>query len=159
MKTHHRCSLFLLLFLVPFAVLANESGGDSGGLLDFSWLGNLLQSIADYFYSFVEWVKDLFHELRLLFVNLPDFIERAFAYLIEWAVMLKVKFMLHSIEFAHSVAVHIIQSVNLDGLISSAMAKLPPDLRATFGALGIFKAITMMLEAVVTRFVLNIIGW
>jgi hypothetical protein len=134
--------IILLLLLLPLPALAAEDGG-----------------LLSFLSSFIDWVKDLIQYIYDLFLSLPQFVEDAFAYLIEWAILVKVVLMLHSIEFAHSVASGLIANIGLDTTIRNLAGALSPELSGAFGAIGIFKAINIVCEAVVTRFVLNTMGW
>lgn len=133
--------LFFIL-LLPLPALA----ADDGSLLGF-------------LSGFIDWVKDLIQYIYDLFLGFPQFVEDAFAFLIEWAILVKVTFMLHSIEFAHGIASSLVANIGLDSTIRNFAGALSPELKGAFGAIGIFKAINIICEAVVTRFVLNVMGW
>ncbi|WP_415721607.1 DUF2523 family protein [Photobacterium ganghwense] len=121
-----------------------EGGSDSGSAL------------SD---SLVTWFVGLINEFWAWFEHSPTFFERMFAYLIEFAVYVKFYLFLQTLEFAHGVAQALISNIGLDSLVSDAIGGLSSEHRQVFAAFGVLKAITIMMEAAVTRFVLNFMGW
>ncbi|WP_415721573.1 DUF2523 family protein [Photobacterium ganghwense] len=109
--------------------------------------------------SLITWFVGLTNEFWAWFEHSPTFFERMFAYLIEFAVYVKFYLFLQTLEFAHGVAQALITNIGLDSLVSDAIGGLSGEHRQVFAAFGVLKAITIMMEAAVTRFVLNFMGW
>lgn len=107
----------------------------------------------------VNWLVDLFNDMYEVVHHTPNFIERAFAYIIELYAYLQFYVALQTIEFAYGVAQALITNIGLDSLLSEAISKLSSEYQTTFRALGFLKAITIICEAAVVRFVLNFMGW
>ncbi|WP_053062588.1 DUF2523 family protein [Photobacterium aquae] len=122
------------------------SGGDGG---------NNLNS----YNALIDWAADVFNGIGAFIEHSPNFIERIFAYLIEFAVYVKFYLMLQTMEFAYGIAQALISNLGIDSLVSDAVSSLPAEQRGIFQAFGALRAITILLEAAVTRFVLNFMGW
>lgn len=121
------------------------SGGDGGNLNSYNAL--------------IDWAADVFNGIGAFIEHSPNFIERIFAYLIEFAVYVKFYLMLQTMEFAYGIAQALISNLGIDSLVSDAVSSLPAEQRGIFQAFGALRAITILLEAAVTRFVLNFMGW
>lgn len=134
--------LFLILGFVCFPVLA-ESQPESTVVSQES----------------VNWVVELFNDMYEVVHHTPTFIERAFAYIIEFYAYLQFYVALQTIEFAYGVAQALITNIGLDSLLTDAISRLPSEYHSTFQAFGFLKAITIICEAAVVRFVLNFMGW
>ncbi|ELB2763879.1 DUF2523 domain-containing protein [Vibrio alginolyticus] len=107
----------------------------------------------------VNWVVELFNDMYEVVHHTPTFIERAFAYIIELYAYLQFYVALQTVEFAYGVAQALITNIGLDSLLTDAISRLPSEYHSTFQALGFLKAITIICEAAVVRFVLNFMGW
>jgi len=107
----------------------------------------------------VNWFIELFNDIYEVLEHTPNFIEKIFAYIIEFTVYIKFYLMLHTLEFAYGVAQSLIVNIGLDSLIADSISNLPSDYRNTFQAMGFLKGITIICEAYAVRFVLNFMGW
>ncbi|MGD1334263.1 DUF2523 family protein [Vibrio harveyi] len=136
--------LFLILGFICFPVLAETQAQPESTLVS---------------QESVNWVVELFNDMYEVVHHTPSFIERAFAYIIELYAYLQFYIALQTIEFAYGVAQALITNIGLDSLLSDAINRLPAEYQSTFKALGFLKAITIICEAAVVRFVLNFMGW
>ena len=91
-------------------------------------------------------------------IDLPSFFERAFAYVIEYSVYLKFYFMLQSVEFAFGVAQSLISNLGLMDAINATFAGLSVEHRNILETYGAREGLTMIINAMMTRFVLNFMG-
>lgn len=92
-------------------------------------------------------------------VGFPDFIEKVFAYLIEFTIYLKFYFYLQSVEFAYGVAQQLSANMGVFELINSALAGLAPEQAAVLETFGFREGFTIIINALTTRFVLNFMGF
>ncbi|MBV7296617.1 DUF2523 family protein [Enterovibrio paralichthyis] len=134
-----------VLFLALFAVAPYSFADD--------------QSVVTYFTDAYDWIVNVLEEISAFITGIPDFIERSVAYMIEASVLIKVKMMIHTVDFAYGVAQHILVDLSIDSLLRRAISSLPSEYQGLFGAVGLFKAINIIIEAAVTRFVLKVLGW
>lgn len=107
----------------------------------------------------IQWFVDSFNDVFEVVEHTPNFIERVFAYIIEYYVYLKFYFALESLKFSYGVAQALITNVGLDTLITTAVERLSPQHQSILQAFGFLRAITIICEAAVLRFVLNFMGW
>lgn len=136
--------LFLVLGIICFPVLADASVQQESTLVS---------------QESVNWVVELYNDMYEVIEHTPSFIERAFAYVIEYYLYLQFYVALNMVEFGYGVAKALISNVGLDSLISDAINSLPSEYQTTFRAFGFLKALSMICEAAVVRFVLNFMGW
>lgn len=108
-------------------------------------------SIIGYFVDVGEYVGDFFSYA-------PTFIEQMFAYIIEYCVIIKLKLQLESIQFAYGVALSLMQNLSLDSLLNDAFSGLSSQQKGLMNQYGIFVGLTRIVEAMVTRFVLDFMG-
>lgn len=121
--------------------------------------GSLAETVPNQNQEAFDWFVIFFNDIYEVVEGTPSFIERSFAYFIEFAVYLKFLFMLETLDFAYGVAQSLIINIGLDSLISDAVSRLPAEYRGTFQAMGLLKSITMLCEAWMVRFVMNFMGW
>lgn len=107
----------------------------------------------------IQWAVDSFNDIFEVVEHTPNFIERMFAYLIEFYIYLKWYFNLEMLKFAYGVSQSLISNIGLDSLISNAVDRLSPEYQNILQAFGMLRAISLICEAAVLRFVLNFMGW
>ena len=90
--------------------------------------------------------------------GLPSFFEKAFAYVIEYSIYIKYYFWLQSVDFAFGVAQSLISNLGLMDAINAAFANLLPSQRNILETYGAREGLTMIINAMMTRFVLNFMG-
>ncbi|HFQ4956320.1 TPA: DUF2523 family protein [Vibrio vulnificus] len=107
----------------------------------------------------IQWAVDSFNDIFEVVEHTPNFIERMFAYLIEFSIYIKWYFNLEMLKFAYGVSQALISNIGLDSLISNAVDRLSPEYQNILQAFGMLRAISLICEAAVLRFVLNFMGW
>jgi len=110
------------------------------------------------FSGFFEDVASFFNGIWFfLTVEIPTAITNFFVWLISWLIFLKYTMFLHAIEFASQIATSFLDLVELNSMINLAVADLPSDVRSVLVDVGFFEGLTILIEAVITRFVYNMI--
>jgi len=110
--------------------------------------------------GFIDWFTGSFNELSDFFTkSVPSMIQRALAYFIEWAVYLKFYLWLGTIKFAYGIAQNIANDLMVFQYLSTAVASLPPDLQFTLNSWNVPNCINLVVNAYITRFVLDFMGW
>lgn len=132
--------LFIILLFFPVVTFAAAPGAGQ----DWSF-GAFFSSVYEFFSD----VHDFF------FTEVPGLFERAYAYFFEYYILLKIKAMIWSIDFSVGVAKVILSDIGLVSALQNAFDALPQNLYAAFTQLGIPRALNMILEAVITRFVMR----
>lgn len=89
--------------------------------------------------------------------DIPNFIERAWAFVGVWAVKLYFELKLESIKLAWFIAKEIIESFQVGSQIASLANALPNDIKAALVDSRFFDGLNIYLNALVTRFILRII--
>lgn len=138
-----KLKLFLCLFLFSMPALAAD---------DSHWYSFILE--------FFDWIKDIIADFTATFFDgIAAFIHRAMAYFIIYSVKVKLFLFLQSLEFAYSIAQEISKTLNLFGYLSEALASLPPNIKYMMNLWGIPNCLNIVMNAYVTRFVMNFMGW
>lgn len=123
--------ILLVVFLLIFPSVAFASGdGFFGGVFTF---------FEDFWY--------------FITVSIPSAVDNFFVYLATYALYLKFYFIKESLEFSHSVAVGFLDMVNIRDVVHNATGALPADLKQVASDIGFFEALTLVVEAMITRFV------
>jgi hypothetical protein len=134
--------LFLLLLSAP-AFAADDTSHWYGFILDF-----------------FNWIKDVIANFVSTFLDgLLATLHRALAYFIEWAVVVKLKLWLSGAEFAYGVAQEIADDLNLSGYLMEAVSSLPSDLKYVLNLWGVPNCLNIIMNAYLTKFVMNFMGW
>ncbi|KZN58413.1 hypothetical protein N474_25525 [Pseudoalteromonas luteoviolacea CPMOR-2] len=132
-----KTKLFIITFftLMSFSVLANSYTGFDG------WLDMMSDFITD-FWAFFD-------------TDIPEFIIRFYAWLIEWVVLASLKLELEMIKFSWLVAKQILENFNVTSQVSSALSALPADVRAAVADMRALDAFNIIINAYVTRYVMR----
>lgn len=101
---------------------------------------------------------DSLDDVYSVVIGVPSFLEEMFAYLIEYTVYIKFYFYLQSVEFAYGVAQSLVSNLGLMDLVNAAFADLSPQHRNILETYGAREGIVMIVNSMVTRFVLNFMG-
>jgi hypothetical protein len=86
------------------------------------------------------------------------FFSKFFAEALKWMLLAKVQFLVFIIPLLWSVAKEFLASLHLSELLASAWSSLDPSVTSFAAYLRIPEAISMMLSAHVTRFLMRMIG-
>lgn len=131
--------IVFIVFFVSFSAFANTEtvGGISGF---FSQVMYYLHSIADFF-----------------LVDLPNTIQNFLVYVSAWLLKQKLEAILWSIEFSMSVASSFLDMLSFGEVVNSLVGRLPNDVKAVATQFAVFEALTMLIEAGITRYVYGMI--
>jgi len=129
-----RYLILLSVFFVPSAFAADFAL--------FTAIGEIMESI---------WV--------FFTVDIPHFINRLFVYLVKFFVFLKFNALIASTEFAYSVAKLMLEQLTLSDVINNSIGNLNSDIVQTLIDVNFFSGAQLIIEAFVTRYVLDILGW
>lgn len=136
-----KLTLFTMLFL-SFSALA-----DTPRLGDDWSFGSFFTTVEHTFRFVIDFIT----------VDIPNFIDRFFAYLVEFIVLMKVTLLIYSAEAAFSVAKLILSDLGFIQLIEQFAGGIPPDIRNAAVQMKIFQAFNLIVEAYVARLVLSIL--
>ncbi|MGE6185028.1 DUF2523 family protein [Aeromonas media] len=127
--------LVLCLMLFPAIAMADDSS-----FLDY--IGNRLNDIH---YTVTEEVPGLFHRFT--------------AWGIEFYTLCVITAKLEMLKFAYLVAKQITTDINLSGYLLTSISQLPPGVKWALEQLNFVNGLNLIINAYVTRFVLNFMGW
>ncbi|PHR81624.1 MAG: hypothetical protein COA59_15590 [Colwellia sp.] len=127
-------TLIIFLFL-PFSTFAavETVGGISGF---FSQVMNYLHSIADFFLN----------DIPLAIVNFQ-------VYVFAWLLKYKLESTLWAINQSMSIATTFLGLISYTELLNTLVSHLPNDVKAVAGSIGIFQALSIIIEAYITKFI------
>lgn len=129
--------IFLLLILLPCFAFADTYTGEQG----------VAQMQGDFFTDFWGFFE----------TDVPNFIDRFWAYVTVWAVKFYFEMKLESIKFAWFIAKEILESFQVGSQIASLANALPQDVKAALVDSRFFDGLNIYLNALVTRFILRIV--
>lgn len=135
-----RLFIFALLMVTPLFAFA--SSPDHGGVWSF---GHFFSEVARYGSDISDFI----------FIEVPDLAHRAYAYMVAFYIYVKIQVTIESLQFAVGVAKVIMSDMGVISGIDNAFNLLPNDTHALLGNYGIIRALNIMIEAVITRFVFN----
>jgi len=111
-------------------------------------------------FDFIAIIGSIFESIWIFIsVDIPNFFNRLLAYIIKYTVLLKFNTLIHTTEFAYSIATDILQTLNLTQIINASIGRLDSDLVQTLINIRFFDAAQLIIEACLTRFILNMMGW
>lgn len=111
-------------------------------------------------FEFISTIGSIFESIWVFIsVDIPAFFGRVFAYIIKYVVLLKFTTLIHTTEFAYSIAIEVMQSLNITQLINSSIGRLDSDIVQTLIDIRFFDSAQLVIEALLTRFILDMMGW
>lgn len=125
----------ICLMLFPAIAMADDSS-----FLDY--IGNRLNDIH---YTVTEEVPGLFHRFT--------------AWGIEFYTLCVITAKLEMLKFAYLVAKQITTDINLSGYLLSSISQLPSSVKWALEQLNFVNGLNLIINAYITRFVLNFMGW
>lgn len=138
-----KLKLFICLMILSAPALAAD---------DTSWYSGI--------FDFFDWIADAIADFTATFIDgISAFVRRAYAYYIEAAVVIKLYLYVASLELAYGIAQEIANDLNLFGYLSTAISGLPSDVQYIMNLWGIPNAINIVINAYITKFVMNFMGW
>lgn len=128
-----RILIFVVLAFFSFDLFAADQTGVTG----------FFDTATIFFMSIIEFFT----------VTVPNKISEFFVWLSSYLLYLKFKLMYSSLVFAHEVALSFIRMISINEVVNTAIANLPPDLRQAASDMRFFDALTLLIEAFITRLV------
>ena len=128
--------IVITLLILPFSAMA-----DTGIGAFFSYLVELGESF---------W--------NMATNSVPSMIERFFAWVLEWAVLIKAYLFYSSVQFAWGVSSVILEDIALGSQLNAAIGFLPQDLQAALIQLRLLDGVEIIIQALVARFAMDFIN-
>ncbi|PJG58828.1 DUF2523 family protein [Aeromonas cavernicola] len=129
-------NITLLLLLIPSLALAAD---------DTSFLDYVGSKLNDLHFAVTQEVPNMFH--------------RFVAWGIEYYTLAVITVKLETIKFAYLVAKQIAIDINISGYLVSSISQMPNGVRWALQELGFANGLNLLINAYITRFVMNIMGW
>lgn len=133
-----RLLALILLTFISFDSLANA--GDTG------------------LFGFFGAVELFFNDIIYFFT---DVIPRKITEFIFWVKLYiaytKFYLMIETLRFSYEIALSFIEQMNINEVIDVAVSNLPPDLRKAAVEMRVFDALSLLIEALITRFVYSVV--
>ena len=132
-------TIFLILIFSPFFLMATATASTlTGAQGAATTAGNFISDFWDFFDN-----------------DVPNFFERALAYIIEKIVLFKINAQIESMKLAWSIAKNIIESFQVGSKIASAASGLPQDVKAALVDLRLFDGLNIIVQAFIARYVMR----
>lgn len=110
--------------------------------------------------SFLDYVGDKLNGIHYTITEeVPGLFHRFAAWGIEFYALCVISAKLEMLKFAYLVAKQITTDINLSGYLLSSLSQLPSGVRWALEQLGFVNGLNMIINAYITRFVLNFMGW
>ena len=87
---------------------------------------------------------------------IPTTISGFFLYIKLWLTYHYALHVLDVLKYSHQFALNFIAELNINDVINVAIGNLPPDLRSAATEMRVFDALTLLTEALITRFVFSL---
>jgi hypothetical protein len=123
--------------LFPFVVIATPVTQEVTGLM------GIIGKIGDFFFSIYIFIFDY----------VPSLISQFFVWLFAWGLKLKFYFMYQGLVFAHDVAETFLDLIDISSVVNASITALPQDMRQIAVEFRFFEALTLLVEAWITRLV------
>lgn len=105
--------------------------------------------IFDFFQMISDWLDN----------GIYDFFEEVYAQVLTWVVVWYIKCKIFAVTFAWGVAYNVLVNIGLSSAITSAWSGVDSTLLGYLTFLRLPECINLLLQALVTRFVLNFTGF
>lgn len=133
--------IFISVLFLAFPVFAVSDGSGSG-----SW------SFGGFF-SEVEAFFQMIH--HFIFEQIPLMFQRAVEYFYYYAILIKIKSLIFFMKVSFGVAALFLSDIGLASAMNAAVNALPQDMQALVSQLGLIRAINIVIEAYIARYVLQ----
>jgi hypothetical protein len=94
-----------------------------------------------------------------LTLDIPEFIKVFLTWCLEYILLAKITTMIFMTQIAYTVAVTFIDNLTLVDVIQSSIGKLDSDIIQTLIDVKFFDCFTLITEAFVARYILNMMKW
>lgn len=110
--------------------------------------------------SFLDYVGDKLNGIHYTITEeVPGLFHRFTAWGIEFYTLCVITAKLEMLKFAYLVAKQITTDINLSGYLLSSISQLPSSVRWALEQLNFVNGLNLIINAYITRFVLNFMGW
>ena len=110
--------------------------------------------------SFLDYVGGKLNGIHYTITEeVPGLLHRFAAWGIEFYALCVISAKLEMLKFAYLVAKQITTDINLSGYLLSSLSQLPAGVRWALDQLGFVNGLNLIVNAYITRFVLNFMGW
>jgi len=130
---------FVMFIMLAFSFNAFAVDGANGIFFQGLW-------------DFIDWVFDVSKDIKNSVLNFLMDISSFFFWIY-------IKMKISTLEFIWGMVEPIISSLNLAGVVNSALSSLSADIRAFIIQSRIVEGINILISAKVTKLILNLIGW
>lgn len=103
--------------------------------------------------SIIEFFNHILNELH----NLPETSDNYWERIVQWLIIVYFEIKLSVLEFSYSIAMTFIDAAGLSESINSAWGSISPEVFGTLSYLRVPEALNMVLSAVVTRFIMDLL--
>lgn len=104
--------------------------------------------------GFFDYVLEFLTSLKVfIFEVIPQTISNIFIWITSWFLKMKFLSIYYSLEFAHAVATTFLDMINITNFVNSAIGSLPQDMRQLASDIRFFDALTLVVEAWITKLV------
>lgn len=110
--------------------------------------------------SFLDYVGDKLNGIHYTITEeVPGLLHRFAAWGVEFYALCVISAKMEMLKFAYLVAKQITTDINISGYLLSSLSDLPSSVRWALNQLGFVNGLNLIINAYITRFVLNLMGW
>jgi hypothetical protein len=129
--------LIIVLSLILFAPFASADSGIVSGIT-----------------GFFSYVMEFFDNIKIfIFETIPNAMTNFFIWISSWYLKMKFMSIYYSLQFSHSVATTFMDMINITTFVNSAISALPQDMKQLAADVRFFDALTLVVEAWITKLV------
>ena len=114
-----------------------------------AFAGGFIDSVSSFFSSTWEYLT----------LDIPLFMKNFLTWLLQYIILAKVTSMIFFSQLAYTVASTFIDNLSLVTVIQSSIGQLDSDIVQTLVDVRFFDAFTLIMEAFVTRYILDFMKW
>jgi hypothetical protein len=120
----------------------------------------LVFSSSSFAVGFTDSVGGFFEAIwQYLILDIPDFIKNFMVWCLEYILLAKITTMIFMSQIAYTVAISFIENLTLVDVIESSIGQLDSDIVQTLIDVRFFDCFTLIVEAFVARYVLDMMKW
>ena len=143
-------TFILIVLFLPLLAIAETSGtGTDTGTAQGNYEGfeGAAQAMGHFFTDIWTFLDD----------DVPNFFERALAFIIEKVTLMRIAAELEAMKLAWSVSKAILENFQVASKIANAANALPQDVKAALVDMRFFDGLNIVIQALVARYVLRFI--
>lgn len=141
-------TFILIVLFLPLLSIAETSGTDTGTAQgNYEGFEGAAQAMGHFFTDIWTFLDD----------DVPNFFERALAFIIEKITLMRIAAELEAMKLAWSVSKAILENFQVASKIANAANALPQDVKAALVDMRFFDGLNIIIQALVARYVLRFI--